>query len=215
MFVQFMISYMLFLSSYYIPSSILYYFDKSNLYPDNKLQSNDNLMDNYRKSYNIVLFNTVVAIIPGIIGMTLLTNLRNIDFTFNKMVIDILLSTLLVDILFYVCHRILHTKPMYKRFHKLHHDIKNPVGFSSLYTSITELYFGNILPVYLPLILLSSHSITVNVWIVVTTLNTIILSHSGYKCLAGFHDLHHEKFNVNYGVLFLMDKIFGTFDTKK
>ena len=196
------ISYSLFLTSYYVPSLILYLIDKYNRH---------NITD-YNKCFTVVLFNTLFGIIPGLLTITwYIGNYSSPVFSFYKMITDLIISTLLVDVFFYSCHRLLHTKPAYKKFHKLHHKIKEPIGFGSLYSTLVELYVGNIIPVYLPLLLLSSHCITLYAWIIITTLNTVILSHSGYKQLSRSHDLHHEKFNVNYGVLYIMDKLFGTY----
>jgi len=215
MLLQFIKYYSLFLISYYVPSYIIYSYDKIELNKIHKIQKNNDILGTYNKIFKRVLFNTLIGIIPGIYIISLYTNTCKIPFSILKMITDIICTLISSDILFYICHRLLHTKILYKYFHKLHHEIKKPIGFGALYSTLTEIYVGNIFPLYTPLLFLSSHEITIMIWIIITCCNTVILSHSGYKKLSEFHDLHHEKFNVNYGSSVFMDKLFGTFHAIK
>lgn len=205
------ITYIIFIISFYLPNSILYFYDSSNNCTQYKIQQKQHIMNTYKKCIKTVLFNTFVASFPGLYCISYFTNLWNVDFSLFKMIYDIFISILASDFLFYFFHRLFHTKYLYKAIHKKHHEITAPIGISSVYSSIPEIYLGNLLPIFLPMILLSSHNITVNLWVIITTINTVVFSHSGYSALAGFHDLHHEKFNVNFGTISLSDRLFGTF----
>jgi len=80
------------------------------------------------------------------------------------------------------------------------------------YAHPVEHIFCNLASVSIPCWLLSAHP-------AVTLAHSLgfqvfaALHHSGYEWTddKGFHDLHHEAFNVNYSPLCLMDYVHGTF----
>lgn len=122
---------------------------------------------------------------------------------------------------FYWIHRFLHWKPMYQRFHSVHHrniTIGPWSGFSmhpvehSLYLS--SLFIHLVVPSH-PL-----HMLFHAYWLTLATST----SHSGYEALlvgkntkttiaTFFHQLHHRYFTCNYGNVELpMDRWFGSFN---
>jgi sterol desaturase/sphingolipid hydroxylase (fatty acid hydroxylase superfamily) len=125
---------------------------------------------------------------------------------------DITLSIVLREIMFYYAHRILHHRVLYKYIHKKHHRFTAPIAFSAQYAHPIEQIFANVLPIVLPPRLLKSHILTF--WLFLSyELFTTATVHSGYDFFnnaARMHDLHHEKFNVNYGALGFLDKLHGT-----
>ena len=70
------------------------------------------------------------------------------------------------------------------------------------------MYFANILPLYLPLLIVSAHNYTIMAWIIAININTVIISHGGIKRLSDFHDNHHKYFNMNFGMNMIMDYLF-------
>jgi methylsterol monooxygenase len=124
-----------------------------------------------------------------------------------------MLSLLMSDFFFYIGHWILHLPAFYKKYHKKHHEITSPVGFSALYATTLDLYLANIIPVYLPMLILSSHPYTIILWMILTTGNAVFISHSGFEYFSNFHDYHHEKFTKNYGTNIFMDYVCGTLHT--
>ena len=176
-------------------------------------QTNHNeIMQTYNKIITTVTMNTFVYSIPFIImGGYYDTLFMHIPFTITKFICDIFITLVCIDPLFYLSHRILHINILYKLFHKKHHEITKPVGMSALYTSVTEFYVGNILPIFLPLLLINAHPLTVKIWLIIILINTIIFAHSGYKQLADFHDKHHKCFTKNYGTDMFVDKLLGTY----
>jgi len=205
--------YLLFNIVYYVTSLILFLVDYYRLFIDSKVNETNeaaDMMATYKKTIPNVVFNTSIALILPAILIAISKYGDEREFSYQRCAFDILISILLLDIFFYMLHRLFHIPALYKRFHKKHHEILSPVGFSSLYMTITDFYFGNLLPGYLPMFIVGAHPITIKIWIVMAILNTILLAHSGYW-VANYHDKHHSLFNKNYGANIFMDKLLGTY----
>lgn len=130
---------------------------------------------------------------------------------------DVFLSLLMREALFYYGHRILHIPTLYIRIHKKHHRFTAPIALAAQFAHPIEHIFANTLPISLPPQLLGSHVVTFWVFLAYELVNTATV-HSGYDffcCKARAHDLHHEKFNLNYGSLGLLDWVHGTDQLKK
>jgi sterol desaturase/sphingolipid hydroxylase (fatty acid hydroxylase superfamily) len=195
---------------------MLYIIDYFKLLLQYKVQENiiantNVLNDTYRKAINVVLKNSLIHIIPACLFLGVYEYGYSGDFSFLKFCFDVLVSRILVDIFFYSIHRLLHKNFFYHALHKKHHEITTPVGITSIYMTITDLYIGNILPIYLPLLILNSHPLTVKFWMIATTLNTVVFAHSGFKKIAEAHDYHHSHFSKNFGTDLFMDRLFGTY----
>ena len=108
---------------------------------------------------------------------------------------------------FYLVHRLLHTKPLYQRFHALHHRNVNTGPWSGISMHPVEhlLYFSSIL-IHL---VIPSHPIHVFFHMYIMTLSPAA-GHCGFDTLvvAGkqrlalghyHHHLHHRHFDCNYG----------------
>ena len=50
------------------------------------------------------------------------------------------------DTLFYWSHWIFHSKVLFERIHKKHHEFTSPFPLTGEYSSITEFIVGNIIP---------------------------------------------------------------------
>ncbi|KAL4801254.1 hypothetical protein BDV18DRAFT_165117 [Aspergillus unguis] len=126
---------------------------------------------------------------------------------------DFVFGLLAREVLFYYVHRALHHPAIYVYIHKMHHRYITPVSFAAEYAHPVEHILANILPITLPLYLKGAHGLSIMAF-VTFELWEAAADHSGYDFLklppAELHDLHHEKFRVNYGTIGLMDWIHGT-----
>lgn len=208
-------NYLIFNFTFYISNIILFIIDHFKILDkfkiqQNKIQTTSVIDDTYKNSLYVVLWNSLICIIPGLLFVGAYENAYEGDFTIIKFGFDIMFARILTEILFYTIHRICHLSPFYKYIHKKHHEIITPVGITTLYMTPIDLYIGNILPTYLPLYILHSHPITIKFWIIATTINAVVFAHSGFKKIANSHDYHHSHFNKNFGTDLFMDRLFDT-----
>lgn len=127
--------------------------------------------------------------------------------SWSTMILQLLISAVMRDIMFYYAHRAFHSKYLYTRIHKLHHKYTAPVSYSSQYAHPIEHVIANMLPIALPSMILHTHIVVQWLFIAIESAETATV-HSGYDFFGGmatFHDTHHERFNFNYGVLGIMD----------
>lgn len=109
-----------------------------------------------------------------------------------------------VEIVFYYIHRLFHTS-FFIKIHKKHHYWISPTPWESIYSSCLENIFLNLFPTLSAPLLCKLNIWYLNLWICLSTLSAVI-SHSNNTR----HSLHHKYFNVNYGVIGLMDYIHNT-----
>ncbi len=120
------------------------------------------------------------------------------------------------DIYFYITHRPLHTKMLFK-YHQSHHTGKIRVA-KALDGDGIEHIVGNLGSVISGILLLQYIGFIINIyilglWVGIATITTCY-SHSTYNCPLddGLHYLHHRKLRCNYGTgLYLMDRLVGTY----
>lgn len=131
-------------------------------------------------------------------------------------------SMLVFDTWFYWMHRLIHSKSLYKRIHKWHHQAVTPTIWSNnsdtfLDTLFLQSYFMVavfVLPIPIPVLI--AHKIFDQV--------TGMIGHSGYEYFPGkgsrhpspfigvtFHDQHHQHVAYNYATHFsFWDRIMKT-----
>lgn len=125
---------------------------------------------------------------------------------------DFAISLVLREAMFYYSHRLLHIPYLYRRIHKKHHKFTAPIALAAQFAHPIEQIFANALPISLPPQLLHSHVLTFWAYLAWELFNTATV-HSGYDFFgnkAKMHDLHHEKFNLNYGSIGFLDWVHGT-----
>ena len=136
-------------------------------------------------------------------------------------VLSFLASLLLFDTWFYWLHRLIHTRPFYRRVHQWHHMTVTPVAWSNNSDSLIDNLFLQsywlvahfLLPIA-PAVLLA-HKLYDQV--------TAVIGHSGFEhggvwcrppsplISVTHHDQHHRYFRCNYATHFtLWDRLMGT-----
>jgi len=116
---------------------------------------------------------------------------------------------------FYMTHRLMHKSNfLWKYVHSVHHQIKAPSVFFSLYTHPIEYTIGNFVSLALGPLILGSHFLIWFIWVILSTID-FCAGHSGWHLpfwqSPEFHDYHHREETDNFGTgLKIFDNLFGT-----
>ena len=122
------------------------------------------------------------------------------------------------DLHFYIAHRFIHIRAIYKYVHSLHHRNNDPEPFSGMTMHTVEhlYYFSN---AFTPSLFVSGLSPMVFLWNFIHLTIAPGAGHSGFEDnfqADQYHFVHHAKFECNYGSPFsaFIDQYFGTFREK-
>ncbi|ETO18998.1 hypothetical protein RFI_18233, partial [Reticulomyxa filosa] len=117
------------------------------------------------------------------------------------------------EVFFFLTHWIAHFPSLYGHIHKIHHEWKAPIGMAAIYCHWLEHIVCNLFPLIMGPLILGCHAVTLWAWIIFGLFSTVS-HHSGYHfpwmLSSEYHDYHHLVFNQNFGVLGIMDHLFGT-----
>jgi len=181
----------------YVFSSYYDYFLNKELYQKNNIMSK---IDN--------LFWNVFFFLP--LSLFTLLTVQPVETLYYSPIVEIfhiILNIIFGEIWFYSWHYLMHTKMFYK-YHKKHHENVETIGIYALYAHPIDAIIVNLGSLFFLHYFIKFSIIQVYLIGSIATINTVVNSHSGRKY--NFHQEHHAKFNVNYGLDLFMDKILGT-----
>lgn len=173
----------------------------------------------------LVIFTILDVIIYALQQMGFTSMYENIsDYGWAYFAFSVLYMIVLHDAWFYWAHRFMHVPKVYKIVHKIHHDSTDPSPFAAfsfhpleaLVESGAYLIFSFAFPL---------HLFALITWQLIQMVLNVI-AHLGYeiypkgfnthwlfkwKAPSTHHNMHHERFNGNYGFYFTWwDKWMGT-----
>lgn len=176
--------------------------------------------------FSVVIIITFILYIEGYTKVYKNTG----DFSLWYIPVSVFLVLFLQDTYYYWMHRWMHKPNIYKYFHLVHHKSVHTTVFTSFsfhpLETISQAIFIPIVALCIPL-----HIYAVLSLMVIMTISATI-NHAGVEVYpsgklgnwfkrnfigATHHDLHHTKFNHNYGLYFTFwDRLMGTeFEKKK
>jgi len=133
------------------------------------------------------------------------------------------LSFICSEVAFFAVHKAMHeNKYLYSRIHKQHHAFTSPVALVATYCHPLEHLSANLGAKGCGMVLLqlastalgcpsiAMHPVAYLAWTLMMHVHGYAV-HCGYWSEDhGFHDLHHEKFNVNFGITGTLDRLCGS-----
>ena len=164
------------------------------------------LIKKYKEALVLSLFNIIVV---GYIGFWIVYRFYT-PKKFNVYVssIEFMISLNVANISFYFIHRLFHSVKFLSKFHRVHHEFKDPIGLRAAYTHPIDYFYGNLIPLGITPFLLNMDLITISFIIYLSIYSTVVREHSDYSDNRHHLD-HHKYYNCNYGTKWL-DKFFGT-----
>jgi Delta7-sterol 5-desaturase len=141
------------------------------------------------------------------------------------LVFSLILVFLIHDTYFYFFHRMMHSRLLMKHVHRLHHNSTDPTPFTGYafhpWETVIEFAFLPLIIFIIPL-----HPIVFAIWQFGGILLFSMYAHLGFEIMPKWwvtnpvtkyfntptnHNMHHAKFNYNYGLYFnFWDRIFKT-----
>lgn len=218
---------------YFIPAGIFYYF----FYKRTLNSAIPKIQSRYPSDKSIIneIKGSVLSLVLFSFLGTLLYEIWKHDYTkiyfslsehsLGYTILSFFILLILHDSYFYWVHRFMHLTRLYKYVHKLHHKSVTPTPwavyrFQPLETIIQFAIYPLIL-VFIP--------IHIGVLALFLTYNILVNTggHTGFEFIPQWmrnhwffkwsnsvthHDIHHSKFNYNFGLYFnFWDRIMGTF----
>lgn len=185
--------------------------------------------DFWREIINSMLTNLVFLASALLLLLTPLKTYTKIyenihDFPLWYLPISLVLALIVHDTYFYWMHRTLHTKFLYKHFHKTHHLSTNPSPWAAFSFHLGEAVFESLI-IFIIVFLIPIHpSMIIAFTLASLTIN--VYGHLGFEIMPKWfrkrwsfqifntsvhHNMHHQYFEKNYGLYFrFWDRIMGT-----
>ena len=124
-----------------------------------------------------------------------------------------LLNILCYDLWFYCFHRLLHTKQLFK-YHKKHHENREPEWYDTYYSSFLENIISP-LGIYIPMIYYNVFDLECILSMAFANTRGLIRHETRLTHIFGDHHIiHHKYYNCNYGEAWI-DYFMGTLYKEK
>lgn len=194
-----------FLATYLITSTVCFFIDTLSDYRIEK-KSRREIVNDYSKMIPNIRNNLIISI-PIISIIENLYNNTYFSTKSNYFIINFILWITICDLIFYVNHRLLHTRSLFF-IHKQHHEYNFTYGAGAIYAHPLDFIFANLFPIGFPFIIFNIPYFHCVLIIVFSSFFTVFFSHGGYFNNQA-HLLHHLKKMGNYGLIYT-DKLFNT-----
>lgn len=142
----------------------------------------------------------------------------------RRVVAEVVAYVLLFDAYFYAVHRLLHTRTLYRRVHRVHHRSRTPTLVTALaFHPVEALGIAGFMPIAMWLVPIHVASLAM---VSVFLSGSILVAHCGYAIFPAWwdrtpvldwyvtpvvHDAHHQRRTCNFGAtLSIFDRVFGT-----
>ena len=122
-----------------------------------------------------------------------------------------LICPFITEIVFFYTHKLAHTRYLYMKVHRVHHEWNVPCAVATGYSHPIEYIFCSLPSFILPPLLLNLNWYATQIWYVLASIS-VISTHSGYIFTNGSvrHTDHHIHNTRNYGPLTILDMLHGT-----
>jgi len=200
-----MILYEAFVLSYTVFSIYCYYID---VISEKSIENRNLNLEKYDRAIQLVIFNVFVVSYLFFYLSNTIYNPR--DFNSILSIRDLCICNYMSQLLFYLIHRIFHKVPFLLKYHKVHHEFKEPLGIRAAYTHPIDFVFGNLIPLGITPFLLDTDIYTTCAITMYSVYATIIIEHSNHNHNNIHHIRHHKYYNYNFGSAWI-DKMMGTY----
>ena len=210
MFDYIIIPFLVHMTTYWSLSLLFYYIDLK------YLDKNHNNWNKYGDAAKCSLINMVTISLPILYfteNYTIAAINRSVNDSYYMILFKVFIIGNMSNLLFYIFHRLLHTKLLFNTIHYKHHEFIEPIAVASLYAHPVEHIFANTLSFLIPFHIVGVPYITMLILLFFGTV-TVIFSHIKYKTIYGNdHAIHHRLFKYNFGFASYLDKMLSTYKT--
>lgn len=209
---------------------LLFYLLLSKRFSKRKIQSRNASRKDFIREVGYSFLTVTVFAMVGL--LVLFTPLKQYTLVYNNIndypvwwvAASTVLSLVIHDTYFYWMHRALHHKAIFKHAHVVHHKSTNPSPLASYSFHFFEAWTEG--AILLPLVfILPMHPIAIALFVLLGFIINVY-GHLGYELTPRWfrhtflfeilntsvhHNLHHSKFNGNYGLYFrIWDRLMKT-----